>query len=81
MWKNGIHWLMSEGIECIVEVVNESRGVVIVVKSWKKHTYQCIHMLTQIVNVVNELKAEFCCSVSLQYHIMNFNTRFTVVQC
>ena len=71
MWKNGIHWLMSEGIECIVEVVNESRGVVIVVKSRKKHTYQCIHMLTQIVNVITEAKAEFCYSVSLQYYIMN----------
>ena len=71
MWKNGIHWLMSEGIECIVEVVNESRGVVVVVKSRKKHTFQCVHMLAQIVNVITEAKHEFCYSVSFQYHIMN----------
>ena len=71
MWKNGIHWLMSEGIECIVEVVNESRGVVVVVKSRKKHTYQCVQMLAQIVNVITEAKHEFCYSVSFQYHIMN----------
>ena len=71
MWKNGIHWLMSEGIECIVKVVSESRGVVTVVKSRKKHTYQCVHMLTQIVNIITEAKTEFCYSVSLQCHIMN----------
>ena len=71
MWKNGIHWLMSEGIECTVEVVNESRGVVVVVKSRKKHSYQCVHMLAQIVSVITEAKDEFCYSVSLQSHIMN----------
>ena len=70
MWKNGIHWLMREGVECIVEVVNESKGVVVVVKSRKQHTYQSIHMLTQIANVVTEAKTEFCNSVSLQYFIM-----------
>ena len=71
MWKNGIHWLMSEGIECTVEVVNENRGVVVVVKSRKKHSYQCVHMLSQIVSVITEAKDEFCYSVSLQFHIMN----------
>ena len=71
MWKNGIHWLMSEGIECVIEVVNESRGVVVVVKSRKKHTYQCVQMLAQIVNVITEAKHEFCYSVSFQNHIMN----------
>ena len=70
MWKNGIHWLMREGVECIVEVVNENKGVVVVVKSRKQHTYQCIHMLTQIADVVTEAKAEFCNSVSLRYFIM-----------
>ena len=73
MWNNGIHWLMSEGIECIVKVVNESRGVVVVVKSRKKHSYQCVHMFSQIVRVITEAKDEFCYSVSLQSHIMNSN--------
>ena len=73
MWNNGIHLLMSEGIECIVEVVNENRSVVVVVKSRKKHSYQCVHMLSQIVRVITEVKDEFCYSVSLQSHIMNSN--------
>lgn len=70
MWKKGVHWLMKEGVECIVEVVNENKGVVVVVKSREQHIYQCIHMLTQIVNVVTEAKTEFCNSVSLRHCIM-----------
>ena len=69
MWKKGIHWITG-GVECIVEVVNESRGIVVVVKSRKQHTYQCIHMLTQIAHVVTEAKTEFCNSVSLRHYIM-----------
>ena len=73
MWKKGIHWLMKDGVECIVEVVNESRGVVVVVKSRKQHIYQCIHILTVIANVVTEAKTEFCNSVTLQHYILNSN--------
>ena len=61
---------MREGVECIIEVVNENKGVVVVVKSRKQHTYQCIHMVTQITNVITEAKTEFCNSVSLQQYIM-----------
>ena len=71
MWKKGIHWLMREGVECVVEVVNENKGVVVVVKSRKQHTYQCIHMLTQIANIVTEAKTEFCKSVPLRHYILN----------
>ena len=71
MWKTGIHWLMSEGIECFVEVIDESRGVVIVVKSRNKHAYQCMYMLSQIVNVLTEARSEYCHSVTLQSNIMN----------
>jgi ankyrin repeat protein len=73
MWKKGIHWLMREGVECIVELVNENKGVVIIVKSRKQHIYQCIRMLTQIVDVVTEAKTEFCNSVSLRRYILNSN--------
>ena len=73
MWKKGIHWLMREGVECIVELVNENKGVVVIVKSRKQHIYQCIHMLTQIADVITEAKTEFCSSVSLRYYIMNSN--------
>ena len=71
MWKNGIHWLMSEGVECIVEIVNESKGVVAVVKSREKHAYECVRMLTLIIDQIINAKAEFCHSVSLEFFIMD----------
>jgi ankyrin repeat protein len=73
MWKKAIHWIMREGVECIVEVVNENKGVVVIVKSRKQHIYQCIHMLTQIANVVTGAKTEFCNSVFLRHYILDSN--------
>jgi ankyrin repeat protein len=35
MWKNGIHWRMEEGVECIVEVVNDYHSKVEVVNDYE----------------------------------------------
>ena len=70
MWSNGIQWLVCDGVECIVEVVNENKGVVGIVKSREKHAYECLHMLTLIIEEVSKTKAEFCSSVSLQGYFM-----------
>ena len=33
MWKTGVYWLMREGVECLVELVNGSKGVLIITKT------------------------------------------------
>ena len=50
MWKKGIHWLMREGVECIVELVNESKGVVVMSLSNPEssisiNAFTCLHKL------------------------------------
>ena len=31
LWKNGVHWLMKSGVEAVVEVVKQSRAVLVMV--------------------------------------------------
>ena len=71
MWNNGICWLVCEGVECVVEVVNESKGVVCIARSREKHAYECIHMLTLVIDEVIKAKVEFCQSISLETYYMN----------
>ena len=73
MWKNGIHWLMEKGVECFVEMVNNSKGIVAVTKSEETHNYKsvCIEMLFKIIREVQEAKEEFCDPVTLQHYLMN----------
>ena len=71
MWKNGIHWLMEEGVECFVEMVNNSKGVVIVAKSEEAQKFLCTDMLFKIIRETHQAKEEFCETVTLQEYFMD----------
>ena len=71
MWKNGIHWLMEEGVECFVEMVNNSKGVVIVAKSEEAQKFLCTDMLFKIIRETRQAKEEFCETVTLQEYFMD----------
>ena len=53
MWKNGIHWHMEEGVECIVELVNNSKGLVAITKSTIEHKRKkkCAEILFKIIDL------------------------------
>ena len=36
MWKNGIHWLMEEGVQCFIKMVDNSKGIIVITNSVKK---------------------------------------------
>ena len=71
MWKNGIHWLMEEGVECFVEMVNNSKGVVIVAKSEEARKLFCTDILFKIIQEIRQAKEEFCETVTLQEYFMD----------
>ena len=72
MWKNGIRWLMEEGVECIFELVNDNKGIVVITKS-EEHSEEWATALSKVIDKAMEAKAEFCDSVSLQHFLLNSN--------
>ena len=71
MWKNGIHWLMQEGVECYVESVNNSSGIVIITKSKEEQKLACSEMLFKILREFQQVKEEVCEIVALQQYILD----------
>ena len=57
-WKNGIHWLMESGVEGFVEVVKESRGVVVVMRS--RNERKCGEILSGVLKKILNVLKEFC---------------------
>ena len=60
VWKYGIQWLMESGVEGYVEVVKESRGVVVVMWSRREFKMECGEMLWVVVGEVRDVLREFC---------------------
>ena len=74
MWKNGIRWLMEEGVECVVEVVKERevyRGVMVVAQSEEDCDVECASVFAAVVQKVMEAKTEFCHSITTETFLID----------
>jgi GTPase SAR1 family protein len=72
MWKNGIHWLMEEGgVECFVEMINKSKGIIVITKSEAAQITTCTEMLFEIIRKIHQAKEEFCETISLQEYYLH----------
>ena len=60
MWKTGVHWLMKEGVECMVEMVDGCKGVVVTTKSKQDSAENCVSVFNKIISCVKQAKTEFC---------------------
>ena len=79
MWKNGIHWHMEEGVECIVELVNNSKGLVVITKSRieEERKCKCTEMLSKMIDLAVQAKEEFCHSITLKQYLMPLDPKDT----
>ena len=71
MWKTGVRWLMEEGVECMVEMVNINKGVVVTTKSEDDLIENCISVFDSIVSCVMETMKEFCHSIRPQFFLLH----------
>ena len=71
VWKTGVHWLMEEGVECMVELAGANREVVVLTRSTKDREENCATVFNDIVSCVMEAKAEFCHSVRLEFFLLD----------
>ena len=71
VWKTGVHWLMEEGVECMVELAGANREVVVLTRSTKDRAENCAAVFNDIVSCVMEAKTEFCHSVRLELFLLD----------
>jgi hypothetical protein len=71
MWKSGIHWLMKSGVECVVEVVKQSKGVVVMVTGKEEFDKDCTWIFSEIVDKIHEAKLEFCHSLVAKSYLIH----------
>ena len=74
MWTSGVHWRMEEGVECMVELVDDKKGIVVTTRSKDDRLENCVSVFNKIVSCVMEAKAEFCYSIRPQYFLLDPTT-------
>ena len=71
MWKNGVRWLTRERVEYVVELLNNSKEVVVLVKSEEAIAEKCIVSFREVISCVMEAKAEFCHSIKPEFFLLD----------
>ena len=74
MWNSGVHWDMQKGVECMVELVDDKKGIVVITKSKENSPENCISVFNSIISCVMEAKAEFCYSIRPQFFLLDPTT-------
>ena len=62
---------MEEGVECMVELVNGNKGVVVITSSEESYKESCINIFRCIISCVMEAKAEFCHPIRPQFFLLD----------
>ena len=74
MWNSGVHWDMQKGVECMVELMDDKKGIVVITKSKEDLLENCVDVFNSIVSCVMEAKAEFCYSIRPQFFLLDPTT-------
>ena len=64
MWSTGVYWSMEEGVKFVVELVNHSRSVIVLVKSNNETSDNFSRKFNEITDCVKETMSQFCCQKS-----------------
>ena len=64
VWMNGVRWLDMNGIETVVEMLGQQKGVLVVMRCAEGSAkLACVKLRTAIISQVLEAKNEFCNNV------------------
>ena len=74
MWNCGVHWDMQKGVECMVELVDDKKRIVVTTRSKEDLLENCVDVFNSIVSCVMEAKAEFCYSIRPQFFLLDPTT-------
>ena len=66
IWKNGIHWLDVDGIETIVEMVDDGKAVVLLmrIKEGLETLVKGLRLRSKVIRKILETKHQYCSKVA-----------------
>jgi len=65
VWKNGISWANRHGVEALVEVIEKSRRVNVMLRCLNDAEVRCSQIRSAVITKVLDAKKEFCPKISV----------------
>ena len=71
VWKNGIHWINREGVEVVVEVVEQSTAVVVMVGCMEGMELAGVNLRAEVIKTVLDVKEQQCKEIQTREEIIH----------
>ena len=71
VWKSGIHWLTMNGVEAIVEVVEQSTAVTVVVGCQEGGEMASVQVRSDLIRTVLEMKEKYSGAVEVRESLIS----------
>ena len=71
IWKNGIHWGTREGVEVLVEIIEEKTVALVLVRCFEGQELEAVKLRTAVLKKVWEAKNEFCPKVDTNEYLIH----------
>ena len=71
VWKNGIRWLDRDGIETVVEMLEQDRAVVVLMRGKAGSELDCVALRSELVHLVLEVKLKFCPNLRVGQYLID----------
>ena len=71
VWRNGIHWMMEEGTEAMVQVSEEKRCVTLLVSLNKECPAKSLQLRSSVINTIRSKEKELCSSIQVHEFLIS----------
>ena len=71
VWKAGIHWQNRDGVETIVEVVEQNTVVIVQMGCLKRREVACVGLRSEVIRTILDAKERFCGAVRLRESLIH----------
>ena len=71
LWKNGIHWLDLNGIETIVEVIEDGQVIAMAMRCMHNQEIQCIKLRAAVIKTILETKQLYASQIATDEFILS----------
>ena len=73
VWKNGIHWLDTGGVETVVELVDNNQCVVLLMSCQQDFENNMIKLRKEVISEITSLQKLICCSLEVEEFVIDPN--------
>ena len=71
IWKNGLRWLDLNGIETLVEMIDDGRAIVMLMRGKEGSEMSCVSLRSAVIRQILSVIEQYCRNVSASEYVLD----------